>query len=73
MSAPRTKAPGKPGPRPSRSGPNIPDAQRGTVKLQLRVQPDVAALARRLADERGLTLSQCVSDAIVTLERVPME
>lgn len=69
----KTKAPGKPGPRASRSGRNIAEDERGTVKLQVRVRPEIAALARRLAEERGLTLSQCVADAIVTLEFVPME
>lgn len=64
MAARKTKAPGKPGPRASRSGPNIPETQRATEAIKLRLPPATAALLRDLAEEYDVSVSGLV-DACV--------
>jgi len=43
------------------SGPNIPEAQRGTVRLTLRLTPETMARLRELAAARGTTLAGAVT------------
>lgn len=45
-------------------GRNIPQRERHTVVLQLRVLPDLAERLRRLSRETGRTLAQVVADAL---------
>ncbi len=42
-------------------GKNIPNAQRHTVQILLRVPPDVAERLDELAEQRGVTRSGCVA------------
>ncbi len=44
-----------------KSGKNIPNAQRHTVQILLRVPPDVAERLDELAEEWGVTRSGCVA------------
>lgn len=43
------------------SGANIPEAQRGTVQVKLRLPPDVAEELDALAESWGLTRSGAVA------------
>lgn len=70
MPARKTKAPTK-GPRASRSGPNIREAQRHTIAVKLRLRPETAALIDRLATERDATRAAVVEMALLTLTLVP--
>lgn len=47
-----------------RSGPNIPDAQRHTSRIVLRLPPDRAAAIRAHAEREGKTISAVVADAV---------
>lgn len=46
----------------SRSGPNIPESQRGTRQLLLRLPPEQIAEIRERAAEAGQTVSRYVAD-----------
>jgi hypothetical protein len=48
----------------SRSGPNIPEEQRGTPRLQTRVTRDVLAAYEREAQARGLSLAALVRERL---------
>lgn len=48
----------------SRSGPDIPEAQRHTVQLKLRLPEDVADRLRALAAERHVTVSGLVASLL---------
>lgn len=43
------------------SGPNIPDAQRKTVAVKLRLSPEVAMALRKRAKAHGMTISAMVA------------
>lgn len=47
------------------SGPNIPDSQRHTVKMQLRLPPDAARELRRLAKKRDENMSAIVAELVM--------
>lgn len=47
-----------------RSGQNIPEGQRGTIAIKLRLPPDVAETLKALADERGLGQSELVTELV---------
>lgn len=47
-----------------RSGPNIPDAQRHTSRIVLRLPPDRADRIRAHAAQEGKTISAVVADAV---------
>lgn len=49
------------------SGCNIPESQRHTVSLKLRLPPDVAERLRELAAARGVTLGAAVGLALDAL------
>lgn len=53
-------------PARSRSGPDIPEAQRHTSRIFLRLPPDVAGQLRTRAESEGLTLSAYVARLIAT-------
>lgn len=61
-----------PTPRKSRSGPNIPDAQRTTAKVTLRLSPEAAedldALAERWRASKSDTVARAVEYALTTEE-----
>ena len=48
-------------PAKKKPGKNIPNAQRHTVQVLLRVPPDVAERLDELAEEWGVTRSGCVA------------
>lgn len=48
----------------SRSGPNIPEGQRGTPRLQTRVTRDALAAYEREAQARGLSLAALVRERL---------
>lgn len=75
MPARKKKAPLRGPSRPSRSGPNIPDAQRGErgELLQVRVTRGTVALLEKLARERSATKGAIVEMALITLQHVPEE
>lgn len=52
-----------------RSGPNVPEAQRHTVRVALRLRPDDAALLRELAEELRETLSAVVAALVKRARR----
>lgn len=50
------------------SGPNIPNAQRHSVKLEVRCSPELAAEARAyVAGEKGRTLAQVLEAGLKAL------
>lgn len=55
--------------RPSGKGKAIPDSERHTKKLQLRVHPELDARVRDIADTYDLTLAQVLETAIDVAER----
>jgi uncharacterized protein (DUF1778 family) len=59
-------------PRKRKSGPSgrVTEQQRHTERVTLRLHPDVAALLRELAAERGNTLSDAVAYAVVGAHEV---
>lgn len=59
MSEPRPR-PRKPNP----PGANVPEAQRHTVAVKLRLRPDVAANLRAAAALEGVSVSEWVSLAV---------
>lgn len=46
------------------SGPNIPDARRGTERLTLRAAPALVARLRDLSVRHGVTLAQVIEAAL---------
>lgn len=46
------------------SGPNIPNAQRRTVKLEVRCSPELAAEVRALCTAKGLTLAEVLAKGL---------
>lgn len=65
-----------PGRRFKPSGPNIPNAQRHTVKLEVRCSPELAAEARAFVDARkteGMTLAQVLAAGLASLNENPKE
>lgn len=51
--------------RKKASGRSIPEAQRHTLALKLRLRPEVAEELRALAAERGCTLGELVTRLLV--------
>lgn len=49
-------------------GRDIPDAQRHTVKVQIRATPELAGRARKVARERALTLADVLDAGCDRLE-----
>lgn len=56
-----------PGRRFKPSGPNIPNAQRHTVKLEVRCSPELASSVRALCTAKGLTLAQVLAAGVASL------
>lgn len=56
-----------PGRRFKPSGPNIPNAQRHTVKLDVRCAPELAADVRALCAAKGVTLAQVLAAGLASL------
>lgn len=46
------------------SGPNIPDAQRGTERLTLRASPALVARLRELAERHDVTIAEVIETAL---------
>lgn len=65
MAAGKTTRRAKPA---ARSGPNIPDSQRHTRKVTVRVDPELEARWRAVASARGSTLGEVVEDGLDALE-----
>lgn len=55
--------------RKKRSGPNISDAERNTLKLQIRCSPETAAWVRRVSLERNITLAEILEIGVLALEK----
>jgi uncharacterized protein (DUF1778 family) len=51
-------------PRKKASGPNIPEEQRGSQQLKLRLLAEDARMLRAEAAERGMTVSDLVVAAV---------
>lgn len=58
---------------PKKPGRSIPQAERHTVVLQLRMQPELAERLRRLARETGQTLARVVEAALDATRGSAME
>lgn len=48
------------------SGPNVPESQRHTVRIALRLAPDVARALRDYADGLGVTIAAAVAELLRT-------
>jgi hypothetical protein len=59
--------PTMPGKRVRPSGPNIPDAERHTVKFTARVSPELAASVRALCAAKGITLAQIIAAGVESI------
>lgn len=72
MAARKTKAPTK-GQRVSRSGPNIPETQRGArgELIQVRCARGTKARLDALTAERGATRGAIVEMALIAMQYVP--
>ncbi len=58
---------------PVRSGPNIPESQRHTVRITIRVPPAVAEALDELADDWGVGVSAVVVRLVENFECKPAE
>jgi hypothetical protein len=54
-----------PAPRKSRSGPNIPESQRRTVRVSLRLPTEAHEALRELAEDSGHTMAELVATMIL--------
>lgn len=52
-------------PRKRKSGASIPEAQRHTVRIALRLKPKTAERLRELAEERRETLAEVVTGLVL--------
>jgi uncharacterized protein (DUF4415 family) len=50
---------------------NVPESQRHTERVILRLDPDVAARLRSIAEAWHVTLAEVVTDALDALKKVP--
>lgn len=59
MTTPRKRS------RSGPSGPNVPESQRHTVRIALRLRPEAAERLREIAEERRETLAEVVSGLVL--------
>lgn len=50
---------------------NVPESQRHTERVILRLDPEVAARLRAIADAWHVTLAEVVTDALDALKKTP--
>ncbi len=55
------------------SGVNIPEAQRGTERLNLRLDPETMTDIRDMAAECGCSVAQVIESAMMALYRAKMD
>jgi hypothetical protein len=51
-------------PAASRSGSHIPNSLRGTVRIEIRCSPDLAARARQESRRTGLSLAEILAEGV---------
>jgi uncharacterized protein (DUF4415 family) len=68
--APAKKAPAK---KKKRRTANVPESQRHTERVILRLDPDVAARLRSIATAWHVTLAEVVTDALDALKQAPRQ
>ena len=62
--------------RKSRSGSYVPNSLRGTVRVEIRCTPELAAAARHASESRDCTLAEILRmgvDAAMRLPKTPVE
>ena len=61
----------KPATKKKRRTMNVPESQRHTERVILRLDPDVAARLRAIAEAWHVTLAEVVTDALDALKKAP--